>query len=199
MGVPGPFFHHERGLRQGDPLLPYLFILAIDTLQRLFELATQEGDLSELRGRHASLRLSLYADDAALFLNPYKEDVELTLQILQHFGEATGLKVNVAKSSVAVIRCADLNLDDVLSCFSGPKVAFPLSYLGLPLHLGRLKNGSPATYVGQNQSQTRWLAGPATHCWSPERAGSLSTFLYAHLSVNCPPSAEEFPQRIGQE
>jgi len=92
-GVPGPFFHHERGLRQGDPLSPYLFILAIDTLHRLFDLATEEGELTELRGRHASIRLSLYADDAALFLNPRKEEVDITLEILEHFGAATGLEL----------------------------------------------------------------------------------------------------------
>ena len=49
--------------------------IAMDTLHRLFELATLEGNLSELKGRHAKHRLSLYADDAALFLNPHKEEV----------------------------------------------------------------------------------------------------------------------------
>ena len=58
----------------------YLFILAIDTLHRLFELATLEAELSELRGRHAKIRLSLYANDAALFLNPHKEEVDLVLE-----------------------------------------------------------------------------------------------------------------------
>ena len=42
---------------EGDPLSPYIFILAIDTLHQLFELATEEGELTELRGRHASIRL----------------------------------------------------------------------------------------------------------------------------------------------
>lgn len=138
-GILGPKFHHERGLRQGDPLSPYLFILAIDTLQRIFELATEQGELSPLRGRHAKLRLSLYADDAALFVNPCKGDVDLTMEIMTKFGDATGLKINMAKSSVLPIRCADLNLDTILTAFGGQRATFPISYLGLPLTLGRLK------------------------------------------------------------
>ena len=81
----------------------------------------------------------MYADDAALFLNPRKEEVDITLEILEHFGAATGLRVNLAKSSVAAIRCTEINLQTILSNFSGMRVNFPLSYQGLPLTLGRLK------------------------------------------------------------
>jgi hypothetical protein len=47
-GVNGPWLKHRRGLRQGDPLSPYLFILAIDTFQHILHKATQEGLLSPL-------------------------------------------------------------------------------------------------------------------------------------------------------
>ena len=69
-GVKGKWFRHFRGLRQEDPLSPLLFIIAMEPLQRLFDLAVSDGLLSDIGGRTIKLRASLYANDAAIFLKP---------------------------------------------------------------------------------------------------------------------------------
>jgi hypothetical protein len=50
-GSASEFVIHRRGLRQGYPLSPFLFILAMDPFQRILDLATTEGTLSKLPGR----------------------------------------------------------------------------------------------------------------------------------------------------
>lgn len=99
----------------------------------------QEELLSPLSNRAARFRISLYADDAAIFINPIRNDVNNLISILKFFGEATGLQVNLHKSSVMSIKCAEQNLSEVLENFNGQRGNFPITYLGLPLTPGRIK------------------------------------------------------------
>jgi hypothetical protein len=138
-GVAGRPFKHRRGLRQGNPLSPLLFDLAIDPLQLLIQQATTNGILNPLPVREASLRLSLYADDAVIFANPHREELDVLLDIVDGFGNASGLRINVAKCTISPIRCSDIDLEPVLSGFNGQVTQFPVTYLGLPLTLGRLR------------------------------------------------------------
>jgi mannosylglycoprotein endo-beta-mannosidase len=69
-GIPGKPIKHRRGLRQGDPLSPMLFILAMDPLRRLLDKATEQGLLSPIGADPIKMRTSLYADNATLFIRP---------------------------------------------------------------------------------------------------------------------------------
>lgn len=106
-GIPGEPIRHCRGLRQGDPLSPMLFIIAMDVLSGLVAKADELGLLQLLAPRHIGHRLSIYADDVVMFISPSSSDLELTRVMLQKFGTASGLHANLGKSSIVPIQCLE--------------------------------------------------------------------------------------------
>jgi hypothetical protein len=72
----------------------------------------------------------MYADDVVLFLCPTPADIDLTLKILQLFGDASGLHNNVQKSNVYHIRCSDEALLEVQTLMPCEISTFPCRYWG---------------------------------------------------------------------
>jgi hypothetical protein len=61
------------------------------------------------------------------------------MEIMKNFGDATELRINVAKSSECPIKCSAVNLDEVLQNFEGARTQLLVTYLGLPITLNRVK------------------------------------------------------------
>ncbi|XP_073354947.1 uncharacterized protein [Aegilops tauschii subsp. strangulata] len=68
-----------------------------------------------------------------------KDGGRCLLSILHLFGEATGLHVNLAKSSAVPISCGDLDLGSILHNFGGSVASLPITYLGLPITTSRVR------------------------------------------------------------
>jgi hypothetical protein len=81
--------NHQRGLRQGDPLSPIIFIIVTDALNLLISKAAEARLLQPLSSRSIQHRVSLYVDDVVLFLQPSESDIVLTLRILHLFGKSS--------------------------------------------------------------------------------------------------------------
>ena len=94
---------HRRGVRQGDSLSPMLFIMVMDVLDRLFKLATVMGALQPLELPAIKFQCSLYADDVILFIQPTVAEAQAVQRVLHIFGEAAGLKTNLAICSITFI------------------------------------------------------------------------------------------------
>jgi hypothetical protein len=110
-----------------------LFLLAMEPLHRPFKKAQDMGLLSSLSKGCDSFRVSLYADDAAVFIKPTQHDLKVTIDIMTMFAEASGLFTNMAKTKCYPIRCAGIDLDFINSKHLVSS-SFPCKYLGLPLH-----------------------------------------------------------------
>ena len=74
-----------------------LFILVMDVLHYMVKKAAEEDLLQPLARRVLQHRVSLYADDVVLFLRPSAADIGITLDMLDLFGSASGLKTNISE------------------------------------------------------------------------------------------------------
>lgn len=134
-GVPGKVFHCRRGVRQGDPLSPLLFVLSADLLQSVLNSA-KDSNLINLPlplPFDSDFPVLQYADDTLIFMEGDINQLQHLKDILHSFAESTGLKVNFAKSFIAPINVSEERLDTLASVLGCSKQTFPFTYLGLPL------------------------------------------------------------------
>ncbi|BAH92418.1 Os03g0821633 [Oryza sativa Japonica Group] len=89
-GEPGCPILHRRGVRQGDPISPMIFILAMNVLSSIFSKAEVEGLLQPLG---IPFCVSLYADDVVAFIRPAVDEIRTAMQILAIFGEVLPLSI----------------------------------------------------------------------------------------------------------
>ena len=135
-GTPMKPIKLQRGLRQGDPLSPFLFVLAAEVMNLMFkkvvELQLWAGIPVCKNG--PSLTHLQFADDTVLFAPPDPMIINNIKSVLILFQLTSGLKINFFKSEILGINVENSKLHDlarILSCKVGN---FPLSYLGL--HIG---------------------------------------------------------------
>ena len=98
-GVPQGRIVPSRGLRQGDPLSPYLFLLCAESLSALIHRASDVGTLRGLQVCKCSpLITHHFADDSLLFCNATTANCEEIQRPLKVYERATGQQVNRQKN-----------------------------------------------------------------------------------------------------
>jgi hypothetical protein len=98
-GVPGKKFYCKRGVKQGDPLSPLLFVLVANMLQSILNKAMHLGLILpplQLRS-HPDFPIVQYADDTLLLIQADAKQLFCLKALLNSFATATGLKVNYHK------------------------------------------------------------------------------------------------------
>ncbi|KAF1329401.1 reverse transcriptase, partial [Globisporangium splendens] len=93
-------YNVTSGIRQGCPLAPLLFILALEVLYRKIEESDEiHGVELQAAGCATEVRIGGYADDTTIYLSDPK-DINAVFAILDKYGAASGLRVNRHKSAV---------------------------------------------------------------------------------------------------
>ena len=134
-GIPGTQFQCKRGVRQGDPLSPLLFVLAADLLQCIVNKAHTQGIFSLPIEADPSNKFTIiqYADDTILIMKASQREIFCLKGLLQSFAESTGLKVNYAKSQMIPLNLSQDQINILANTFGCQIGTLPFTYLGLPL------------------------------------------------------------------
>ena len=85
------FFDIEKGVRQGDPFSPTIFVLCIEYLAAMLR---QSKDYQGFEIEHHCFKVSLFADDTVIYLNGNSSQFKCVVDILDYFGKESGCKVN---------------------------------------------------------------------------------------------------------
>ena len=137
------FFHSTRGLKQGDPIYPGLFILGAEvlsrSLNRLHNHPEYHGFFMETRGPQVN-HLS-FADDIILFTSGRCKTLKLLVTTLKEYEHTLGQLINGDKSHFILHSNAFNSTRYRINRLTGFKQKQgPITYLGCPLFVGRPRN-----------------------------------------------------------
>ncbi|XP_010541224.1 PREDICTED: uncharacterized protein LOC104814739 [Tarenaya hassleriana] len=133
------FFEGKRGLRQGDPLSPHLFVLVMDVLSRLLDRAVVEGRLMlPPKCRSPMVSHLCFADDILVFSTSSPASLAGILRLFEAFHSTSGMGLNKQKIKLFVDG-DDAQGGNLLAENLGVSFAhLPVRYLGLPLSATKL-------------------------------------------------------------
>ena len=135
-------FNPSRGLRQGDPISPYLFILCMEYLGHLIDKKCMEGVWKPLKAFRENIGIShlFFTDDLIIFAKVDEDSCEAISEVLDEFCEESGQKVSMEKSRIyfspnvqAERRsgiCSRLGIQATANI--GNYLGFPINHKGVP-------------------------------------------------------------------
>ncbi|GAA0156008.1 reverse transcriptase [Lithospermum erythrorhizon] len=127
------YFRSARGLRQGDPLSPYLFIIILSYFFELLKSRVGDGGLEYHLGCKEIGVANMSFADLFIMCGASDSSMKIVREVLEEFGKCSGLEPNLAKSScyfAGGVEEEEARLSNIVGI---PVSTLPVRYLGIPL------------------------------------------------------------------
>jgi hypothetical protein len=194
-GAHADFFRPQRGIWQGDPISPYLFVLCMDKLSHLITHSVNEGQWKTLKaGKNGPIVSHLmFADDLLLFGETTNCQMDCMLDILTKFCNMSGQEVSYEKTSIFFPKNVNRVLRNTLMQKSGFRETTHLGkYLGVPLTGNAARRTNFQYIIDQVSAKlTRWkssqlsFAGRATLAKSVIEATPIYPMMTSLIPKGC--------------
>ncbi|XP_015068823.1 uncharacterized protein LOC107013425 [Solanum pennellii] len=132
----------RRGLRQGDAISPYLFLIVAEGLSALLKRLSIQSRIHGVKicNKAPSISHLFFADDALYFFKAAKEEAETIKLCLEIYQAASGQQVNFQKSDIFFSPNTNESVKkEIVDILHVKEVNAPGKYLGLPAVIGRSK------------------------------------------------------------
>ncbi|XP_031402526.1 uncharacterized protein LOC116212080 [Punica granatum] len=133
------YFNGLKGLRQGDPLSPYLFVMTIQVLTKILDKVAINGLIAyhpfckKIQLTHLG-----FADDLLIFMKGELNSIKAVLDIFDMFYEMSGLRLNPAKTKIFCAGMEEQTIKHILNLSGLKRGSLPVRYLGVSLIADRI-------------------------------------------------------------
>eukprot|EP00253_Pinus_taeda_P029818 PITA_29818 len=157
-GNPSKPFNASRGIRQGDPLSPFLFILAADGLGRIIKRESRRNKLRGLKlwGNNLAITHQQFVDDIMLFGEVSLREVRIIKEVLEVFSEASGMEINKEKSCTFIFNTAEAIKAHLTKTLGFKQGELPTKYLASKGVCAKLREIFGKFIWGGPTQQRKW-------------------------------------------
>lgn len=178
----------KRGIRQGDPISPLLFVIMVKYLNRCL---VKMQDNSNFNHHAKCERLALtnlaFADDILLFCRGDTGSVNILLNVFKDFSASTGLIFNPRKCK-AFFGCVDEDSKNIIKASTGfEEGRFPVKYLGVPLSSKKINIQHYLPLIEKITSRVRhWSAKLLSYAGRVQLVKSIVCSITQYWMMNFP-------------